>query len=49
MKTRIIFLKYAITLERQGAVIVYAKNKKQAVERFIEHGYNVTAKDVYLY
>ena len=41
--------KYAITIEHKGAVIIVAKTKKAAIEKFQEQGYKVSKKDVYLY
>lgn len=40
---------YAITIQNSGAVLVNAKSKKDAIVKFIEQGYTITSKDVYLY
>lgn len=40
---------YAITIEHQGAVVISAKSKKEAIIKFNEKGYNVKNNKVYIY
>lgn len=49
MKKLLIMKKYAITYPLTGAIVLYARNKKEAVSKFKGCGYDVTSSDVYLY
>ena len=41
--------KFAISLRFGGAVVVYAKTKKEAHGAFRDKGYEVSLSDIYLY